>query len=326
MADSATTSAIVSTPEDFVTIGFIGLGRMGGGMALNLARKYGAELVVHDVVPDATSPCREHGARVAADLGALARECDVVFFSLPGPAQVEETVFGPHGILAHARPGQALFDLSTNSVTLARRVHDALAERGTSMMDAPVSGGPVGAASGTLVSWIGGSREVFDANLPVLESFCRPSYVGDIGIGTITKLAHNMSTYLIVLSLAETFSVAVKAGADPLELWKALRQGGIGQGSPLDLLVNQFLPGVYEPPAFALKLAHKDVSLATALGREVGVPMRLANLTLDEMTEALGRGFGDQDSRSFLKLQLERAGVEVAVDREALQAVLDGRS
>jgi len=152
-----------------------------------------------------------------------------------------------------------------------------------------------------------------------------PHYVGAIGAGTVTKLTRNMVGYMIVHSMAEGFSMAVKAGLDPLDLWEALRLGVVGKASPLNMLVNQFLPGKYEPPAFALKLAHKDMSLATTLGRELGVPMRLANLPLEEMAEALGRGFGAQDSRSFLKLQLERAGVEIAVDpdrlREAVKAL-----
>jgi len=152
-----------------------------------------------------------------------------------------------------------------------------------------------------------------------------PHYVGSIGAGTVTKLTRNMVGYMIVHSMAEGFSMAVKAGLDPLDLWEALRLGVVGKASPLNMLVNQFLPGKYEPPAFALKLAHKDMSLATTLGRELGVPMRLANLPLEEMAEALGRGFGAQDSRSFLKLQLERAGVEIAVDpdrlREAVKAL-----
>jgi 3-hydroxyisobutyrate dehydrogenase len=125
-----------------------------------------------------------------------------------------------------------------------------------------------------------------------------------------------------MLSMAEVFSMAVKAGVDPLELWEALRLGAAGKASPLNMLTNQFLPGQYETPAFALKLAHKDVTLATAMARELGVPMRLANMTMEEMTEALGRGFGEQDSRSYLKLQLERAGVSIAVEPDRLAAAV----
>ena len=197
------------------------------------------------------------------------------------------------------------------------------------MLDAPVSGGPAGAASGELVLWVGGDKGVYDRHLDLLQAIGNtPRYVGSIGSGTVTKLTHNLLGYMILLSLAETFSMAVKAGMDVLELWESLRLGLVGKRSPLDMLTNQFLPGKYEPPAFALKLAHKDVTLATSMARELGVPMRLANLTLEEMTEALTRGFGEQDSRSYLKLQLERAGVEVAVDpellREAVKAVQKG--
>jgi len=309
-------------------IGFIGLGTMGQGMALNLLRS-GADLVVFDKNTGAAKPLIEGGADCAADIGELTRQVGVIFTSLPGPVQFEEVVLGPNGILDNMPQGLVLFDLSTNSLSLVRRIHDEFGRKGASMLDAPVSGGPAGAASGELVLWVGGDKGVYDRHLDLLQAIGNtPRYVGSIGSGTVTKLTHNLLGYMILLSLAETFSMAVKAGMDVLELWESLRLGLVGKRSPLDMLTNQFLPGKYEPPAFALKLAHKDVTLATSMARELGVPMRLANLTLEEMTEALTRGFGEQDSRSYLKLQLERAGVEVAVDpellREAIKAVQKG--
>jgi 3-hydroxyisobutyrate dehydrogenase len=146
----------------------------------------------------------------------------------------------------------------------------------------------------------------------------KPRHVGPIGSGTIVKLVNNLTGQIFLTAMAETFSVAVKAGVDPLELWDALRLGVIGKGSALNMLTGQFLPARFDPPAFALNLAHKDVNLATQLGRELGVPMRLANLTLAEMTEALGKGLGEKDCRIYLQLQLERAGVSIAVDPEEL--------
>jgi 3-hydroxyisobutyrate dehydrogenase len=115
----------------------------------------------------------------------------------------------------------------------------------------------------------------------------------------------------------------VKAGLDPLDLWQALRLGFVDKAQPLNMLVNQFLPGADEPPAFALQLAHKDMSLATTLARELGVRMRLANLTLAEMLAALGRGFGDQDFRALFKPRLERAGAGIAVEPERLRQALE---
>jgi 3-hydroxyisobutyrate dehydrogenase len=131
-----------------------------------------------------------------------------------------------------------------------------------------------------------------------------------------------MSGYALVCALAETFSLGVKAGVEPLALWQAVRQGAVGRRFTFDALIDQFLPGTYDPPAFALKLAHKDVALANALGRELGVPMRLCNLTLAEMTEAMSRGWGNRDSRAVMLLEQERAGVAIAVDQQRLRAAL----
>lgn len=304
-------------------VGFIGLGRMGRGMAQNLL-KAGVDLVVFDQSAGALKPLLESGGKVASSVAELTRQSSVVFTSLPGPAQVEQVTLGAGGMLEHLQTGMTLFELSTSSLALARRIHAAFAAKGASMLDAPVSGGPSGAASGELALWVGGDRKAYERHLDLLRAIGNaPRYVGAIGAGTVTKLTHNLMGYMIMLSMAETFSMAVKAGVDALDLWEALRLGAVGKGSPLNMLTNQFLPGKYEPPAFALNLAHKDVTLATAMGRELGVPMRLASLTMDEMTEALRRGLGDQDSRAFLKLQLERAGVEIAVDPERLQKAVD---
>jgi 3-hydroxyisobutyrate dehydrogenase len=295
-------------------------------MARN-AVKAGVELVVFDQNPAAVQALVDAGAQAASSVGDLTRRVDVIFTSLPGPAQIEQVVFGADGILENIRSDAALFDLSTSSRALAHRIQEAFAPRGAWMLDAPISGGPAGAASGDLVIWVGGDREQFDRHLHLLASFSRsPSYVGPLGSGTVTKLTHNMLGYMIMLSLAESFSMAVKAGVDPLDLWQALRLGVVGKRSPLDMLVKQFLPGEYETPAFALELAHKDVGLATSLAKELGVPMRLANLTMEEMTEALARGFAGQDSRAYLKLQLERAGVQIAVDHNRLQKAVDESS
>jgi 3-hydroxyisobutyrate dehydrogenase len=307
------------------TVGFIGLGRMGRGMAANLV-KAGVPLVVFDLDANATRPLETLGAQVASSIADVAGRVQVMFTSLPGPAQVEEVTLGTKGILESMAPGLVLFELSTSSRSLNCRIHEAFGQRGGAMLDAPVSGGPAGAASGDLAVWVGGDKALFERHVALLRTFAdKPHYVGPIGAGTVAKLAHNMAGYMILETMAEIFSLGVKAGVDPLDLWEALRLGMVGKQSPLFMLTKQFLPGEFETPAFALELAHKDVMLGTGLAKELGVPMRLANMTLEEMTEALGRGWGKQDSRAYMKLQLERAGVKVAVDPQRLQRVLDGK-
>ena len=303
--------------------GFIGLGTMGGSMALNLARA-GHELVVHDARPAMAEPHRAEGATWAASTGEVAGAVDVVFLSLPGPPEVTAVTTGPGGLLGHLAPGSTVFDLSTNSPTVVRTLHASLAERDICLLDAPVSGGPAGARSGKLAIWVGGDRDRFDRYRPLLDAMGdQAAYIGPIGAGSIAKLVHNCAGYTVQAALAEVFALGVKAGLEPLALWEAVRQGVLGRRRTFDGLVSQFLPGSYEPAAFALRLAHKDVSLATALGREFAVPMRISNLTLEEMTEAMNRGWGEMDSRVSMKLQLERSGIDVAVDPDRIRDALE---
>ncbi|MDH4145272.1 MAG: NAD(P)-dependent oxidoreductase [Acidimicrobiia bacterium] len=304
-------------------IGFIGLGTMGRHMARHL-QEAGHQLTVHDVRRDAATEHLAAGAVWADSPRQIGEASEIVFTSLPGPPEVEAVALGPDGLLEGMATGSHWFDLSTNSPTLIRRLHETFAARGVAVYDAPVSGGPRGAESGRLALWIGGDEAGYERCREVISAIGdQPYYVGPIGAGAIAKLVHNCAGYTIQTALAEVFTMGVKAGVDPLVIFEAVRQGALGRSRTFERLADHFLPGEYEKPSFALRLAHKDVSLACALGREVGVPMRIANLTLEEMTEAINRGWGDWDSRSPMQLQTERAGVEVQVPRADIRAAIE---
>src|SRR6266446_919038 len=196
--------------EDSMVVGFVGLGTMGSRMAANV-QKAGLKLVVHDLHRQAASHHVNAGAIWADSPRALASQADVIFSSLPEPADVEAVALGPDGLIAGIRPGAAYFDLSTNSPSVVKAIHAAFAEKGAHMLDAPVSGGPAGAASRKLAIWVGGDKA---------------AYIGPIGSATVAKLVHNMSGYAIICALAETFTLGVKAGVEPLALWQAVRQVG----------------------------------------------------------------------------------------------------
>jgi 3-hydroxyisobutyrate dehydrogenase-like beta-hydroxyacid dehydrogenase len=304
-------------------VGFIGLGTMGDGMAANL-RKGGHDLVVNDIRHEAAKPHLVTGAVWADTPRKVAEAAEVVFTSLPGPAEVEAVALGDDGLHAGLSAGKVYFDLSTNSPTLIRRIHGLFTPRGIHVLDAPVSGGPRGARSGKMAIWVGGDEAVFRKYKPVLDAMGdQVIRVGPIGAGAVAKLVHNCAGYAVQCALAEVFTLGVKAGVEPGALWHAVRQGANGRQRLYDRLSEQFFRGKYEPPHFALRLAHKDVTLATALAREHRVPMRLAELTLAEMTEALNRGWGDRDSRVAMLLQEERAGVQVRIDEARIREELE---
>jgi 3-hydroxyisobutyrate dehydrogenase-like beta-hydroxyacid dehydrogenase len=302
-----------------IVVGFIGLGTMGGRIAANIL-KAGYEVIVNDLHRQQAGHHLQAGAKWADTPRALAERSDVIFTSLPEPADVERVGLGADGLIEGIKKGAAYFDLSTNSPAVVKRIHDAFAAKGAHMLDAPVSGGPSGAASGKMAIWVGGDKAAFDKHKAVLDAMGdRAAYIGEIGTATVAKLVHNMSSYAVSCALAETFTLGVKAGMDPVALWEAVRQGVSGRRLTFDGLLEQFLPGKYDPPNFALKLATKDVALATGLGRELGVPMRICNLAYAEMIEASNRGWEGRDSRVVMLLAQERAGVKIAADPERVK-------
>jgi len=304
-------------------VGFIGLGTMGGHMAFNI-RKAGFDVVVTDLRRELADRHVEAGCTWAESIGKVAEVADVIFTSLPGPKEINMVAFSEDGLLSGMKPGAAWFDLSTSSPTSAREIYPRFQDKNLSFLDAPVSGGPTGAESGRLAIWVGGDKPVFDKYKNVLDAIGdQAKYIGTIGAGSVAKLVHNAAGYTIQTALAEVFTMGVKAGVEPLELWDAIRAGANGRARTFDRLAGEFLQNRYEPASFALRLAHKDVTLAAQLGREVGVPMRLTNLALEELTEAMNRGWDAKDSRVAMLLQEERAGVklnETAEDVAAMKA------
>jgi 3-hydroxyisobutyrate dehydrogenase len=298
-----------------MNVGFIGLGVMGAHMAANLAR------AGHVVAGTDLRKVEVAGVRWAASAVEAAAEAEVVFTSLPGPKEVE--ALAPR--LGDAmQKGAAWFDLTTNSPACVRRLHAQLQTLGVAFLDAPVSGGKAGAESGRLAIWVGGDEATYRRCEALLRAIGdQPFYVGPIGAGSVAKLAHNTASFAVQTALAEIFTLGVKAGVEPLALFQALRHGATGRKRTFDRLAEQYLPGAYEPPTFALRLAHKDLSLALELAREVGVPMQVAERALADFDQALKRGWAERDSRTPMLLQNERAGVEPRVPAEKLRAVLD---
>jgi len=282
-------------------VGFIGLGAMGRPMAARLEAA-GHALQTFDL----NGKGNRKSAREAS------QGVEVLFTSLPGPAEVE-------AVSKDIGPVKAWFDTSTNSPEVVRRL-----SRNHPLLDAPVSGGPKGAESGKLAIWVGGDESLFKEYESLLKSMGdQPFYVGPIGAGTIAKLAHNTASFTIQAALAEIMTLGVKAGVEPVALFKAIRQGASGRKRTFDRLPEHFLPGKYDPPAFTVDLALKDVTLAMDLARSSGVPMKIGQIAMDELAAAKARGWGQRDSRVAMTLQEERAGVSVRVPAERLQNILD---
>jgi 3-hydroxyisobutyrate dehydrogenase len=295
-------------------IGFIGLGAMGGPMAANLQRA-GHELIVNDLRKVEGFP------RWAQSAAEAAAGCEVLFTSLPGPAEVEATAGSVRGAISR---GAAWFDLSTNSPEVVRRIHAEVAKSDVHFLDAPVSGGPKGAQSGKLAIWVGGDADAYKKHESLLRQIGdQPLYVGPIGAGSVAKLAHNCASFSVQAVLAEIFTLGVKAGVEPVALLKALRQGATGRKRTFDRLPEHFLPGKYDPADFTVRLAHKDVTLALQMARDFGVPMCIGEIALGELVACIERGWGERDCRVAMTLQEERAGVSVRMPAEKLQGILD---
>ncbi len=294
------------------TVGFIGLGNMGGGMSANIQRA-GYPMVVYDLREEVTKPLLEGGARLANSPAEVAQLSDVTFTSLPGPKEVEEVALSADGVLEGIRPGSIYVDLSSSRPSLIRQLEPTFRQKGAHVLDAPVSGGKSGADSGNLAVMVGGEEEIYLRIKPLLDAFGdKVFYAGAIGAGSICKLVHNMIGHSVRQAIAEGLTLGVKAGVEPEALWESVRRGSLGRMRVLhEGLVRTMFRGEFEPASFALNLAYKDISLATELAREYDVPMPMSTLAEQIAMQAMNRGWADRDSSVTVLLQEEQAQVQV---------------
>ena len=290
-------------------LGFIGVGYMGRHMARNLARG-GHDLTVFDIRKDAAEELLSMGARWADNPRAVAKGSEVVFTSLPKPKDVEEIAMGEGGVLSGAGPGTVLFDLSTTDPDTIHRIADAARSKGVHVLDAPVSGGTIGAEKAALCVMVGGELSVYERYKQVLDLIGdQVMYCGELGAGAICKIVNNFISLSVGVLLSEAFTLGIKAGVPPQTLFEAVSKSS-GNTRTMQAYPEGVFKGNFEP-GFQLDLGAKDVGLATEMGRALMVPMELANLVQQRYIQAQNRGWGKLVAAAVARIQEEQAGVEI---------------
>ncbi len=290
------------------TIGFIGTGTIGGPMALRLLENKHS-MLVFDVNAYATQQCTEHGAEAVGTVAEIAQQCTTVFLSLPGPPQIERVVLGDDGLLNHAQKLTTIVDLSTNAVALNRHIAEIAEGKGICYLDAPVSGGKVAAAEGTLAVMVGGDETAFNNVRPLIECFGKHVfYMGPAGSGTLTKLINNQIFLCASVLIQEGFVMGAKAGMDPstlLDVLKVSSAGSLLARAPMLLSRN------FDMDVFSLAIAAKDVGVALESAQSVGARMPLTEAAHGVYTQALEQGLGKKDFFATAKILEDAAGIEL---------------
>jgi 2-hydroxy-3-oxopropionate reductase len=287
----------MSTPTDKPTLGFIGLGIMGRPMALRLLQA-GYRVQVHSR-REIPADLQQAGAQPCASARAVAQAADVVITMLPDTPDVEQVLFGPAGVAEGLRPGTCVIDMSSISPIASQGFAQRMEALGVSCLDAPVSGGEVGAQAGTLTIMVGGRAEVFERVLPLFQAMGKNiTHVGDHGAGQITKVANQIIVALNIAAVAEALVLASKAGADPSRVRQAL-MGGFAASRVLDvhgerMLNHRFAPG------FRIGLHQKDLNLALQSGRSLGVALPQTAGAAQLMQACAAQGWAELDHSALV--------------------------
>jgi 2-hydroxy-3-oxopropionate reductase len=283
-------------------IGFVGVGIMGKPMARNLM-KAGYSLTIYDLNPAPVKELAAEGATAVSSSKEAAERSDTVITMLPDSPDVEQAVLGPAGVAEGVRGGMLFVDMSSIAPATTRRVHDLLKQKGVESLDAPVSGGEVGAVEGTLSIMVGGKEEAFQRALPLFQVMGKNIvHIGGPSAGQVTKACNQIVVALTIQAVAEALTLAKKAGVDPVKVREALL-GGFCQSRILDLHGQRILDGNFKP-GFKIKLHRKDLAVALQTGRELAIPLFLTSQAAELMNALIARGHGDLD-HSALALLVE---------------------
>ena len=286
-------------------IGFIGLGIMGSPMSQHLL-KAGYPLIVLDRVSEAQKAIVAVGAQAGTSPQQIAEQCDVVITMLPDSPDVEEVVLGKNGVLEGLRPGSMFIDMSMILPSTARRVTEAVRKKGAEGLDAPVSGGQVGAQNATLSIMVGGSAAAFARAKPIFEKMGKNIvHVGEAGAGQVTKAANQAVVAITIAAVSEALLLAAKSGVDPAKVREALL-GGFAQSRILDLHGNRMLQRNFQP-GFKMKLHRKDMSIILDTARELGLALPASAAVAELMNAAIANGGAELD-HSALVTMLEKLG------------------
>ncbi len=289
-------------------VGFIGLGIMGHPMALNL-HKAGHQVFVHARRPASMAPLAQAGCIACDTAAAVAASADVIFIMVADTPDVEQVIFQENGVIHGAKPGAVVVDMSTISPTATRRFAKDLQARGLEMLDAPVSGGDVGAINGTLSIMVGGKPAVFERVKPLFEAMGKNIVlVGDNGAGQVAKACNQIVVAVTIEAVAEALTFARKSGVDPAKVRDALL-GGFAGSRILEVHGKRMLDNNYQP-GFKTKLHQKDMNIVMQTAKEMGLALPAAALVMQHMNALMGTGDAELDSAAVMKIIERMSGVE----------------
>jgi len=290
------------------TIGFIGLGIMGAPMATHLLRA-GHSMVVYNRTLAKMEPLVALGAKAGKSCRDVAQRSDVVISMVPDSPDVEKVYLGENGVLEGINPGMLLVDMSTISPVTAVKVAQAAAQKGCQMLDAPVSGGDVGAKKATLSIMVGGNPEAYEQARPIFELMGTPTFCGPSGAGQTVKACNQIQVALNFIGMAEALVLGAKAGVDPAIVVKVL-SGGYAQSRVMDVRGPRIIKGDYEP-GFRSRFHYKDLNIIQETARAFGCSLPASALAHELFSAMQANGWGDLDHSAVIKVIESLSNVEV---------------